>query len=473
MKKLILLLAAGFTGAASFAQENSSVLFSSTSAQSLVLAPHQLVDPATRAQLSNRNLSNVNAENQRTTSPHPHSYAEWFSYWDENSTSTSILYYWSTAADSNIYDMSGSSSFNIFTHGLGQSFDPTDLGYYGAPYGSGLNSPLDSAMTDNNAYIVDSFDVPFKYVRNNNTSAAADSIIIEFTVTTLGTTDSGTFKLRYPASSANTAITSDSTPRFATGTYTRLASGLGPNEMYDSIIAPKYRYAFPLVLADTVGTIEERFAVNIPVEAKQKVISFVHFKSSSATTLGSSSGGSTSNNSNFLHLFAGTTGTTTAQWPGQTPHNGTVYAGSYQTGLIAQNQIRYEDTGFTFGHHNLLIPGVAFSTADLAVTLQSFHLKWVGMLEDAVVNVNKTISNAVAVPNPASSFVNVNFNLSVNADATVTLTNTVGQVVATEVVSNVTSGHASFNTSVLPTGVYFYTVTANGEHTTGRVAIAH
>ena len=48
-----------------------------------------------------------------------------------------------------------------------------------------------------------------------------------------------------------------------------------------------------------------------------------------------------------------------------------------------------------------------------------------------------------------------------------------GNTVATQNVANIGSGKATINTANLADGVYFYTVTANGERQTGRVAIAH
>jgi len=84
-----------------------------------------------------------------------------------------------------------------------------------------------------------------------------------------------------------------------------------------------------------------------------------------------------------------------------------------------------------------------------------------------------TISKVEAFPNPASSELNVPFTLAQAAHTTVTLTNMVGQVVATQDMGTVASGKAVFNTAALSAGVYFYSVNANGEHTTGRVAVAH
>ena len=51
--------------------------------------------------------------------------------------------------------------------------------------------------------------------------------------------------------------------------------------------------------------------------------------------------------------------------------------------------------------------------------------------------------------------------------------NNVGQVVNAQTVNNVVKGQATFNVSNLSAGLYFYTVEANGQRETGRVAISH
>jgi hypothetical protein len=83
------------------------------------------------------------------------------------------------------------------------------------------------------------------------------------------------------------------------------------------------------------------------------------------------------------------------------------------------------------------------------------------------------VNSVNAVPNPANDELNITFSLAQASNASVTLTNMVGQVVATKNISNATSGKAVFNTAALPSGVYIYTLEANGEKATGRVTIAH
>ena len=80
------------------------------------------------------------------------------------------------------------------------------------------------------------------------------------------------------------------------------------------------------------------------------------------------------------------------------------------------------------------------------------------------------LKNITVTPNPANDMVNISFGLNKGANATVSLTNMVGQVVASKVV---TSGNAAFNTSALPAGIYVYSVEVDGENATGRVVVSH
>jgi len=83
------------------------------------------------------------------------------------------------------------------------------------------------------------------------------------------------------------------------------------------------------------------------------------------------------------------------------------------------------------------------------------------------------ISKVGAYPNPAGDVLNVPFTLTNATNVSVTMTNVLGQVVATQEMGKVASGTAKFNTSNLPAGVYTYSVLANGQRSTGRVAINH
>jgi len=103
----------------------------------------------------------------------------------------------------------------------------------------------------------------------------------------------------------------------------------------------------------------------------------------------------------------------------------------------------------------------------------SYHLHCptcdsVGTASLAVKNV-VGLGSVFATPNPATDQVIISFG-QVTGNTDVTLTDMVGQVVASQTVSN---GRAFFNTSALASGIYIYSVTANGQSATGRVVVAH
>ncbi|MCB0698772.1 MAG: T9SS type A sorting domain-containing protein [Chitinophagales bacterium] len=88
-------------------------------------------------------------------------------------------------------------------------------------------------------------------------------------------------------------------------------------------------------------------------------------------------------------------------------------------------------------------------------------------------NIDNVISGIDAYPNPAVNELYVRFAVKEATDVKVTLMNNVGQVVNAQTVNNVVKGQATFNVSNLSAGLYFYTVEANGQRETGRVAISH
>jgi len=127
------------------------------------------------------------------------------------------------------------------------------------------------------------------------------------------------------------------------------------------------------------------------------------------------------------------------------------------------------------------IPTWAWSTSTGASVLQfpnvNFHVTCttcgvVGPITIGVANVVK-INSVNAYPNPADNELNIPFTLTNASDVTISLSNMLGQVVATKTMSNVASGTATFNTAALSSGLYTYSVNANGTRTSGRISITH
>jgi Secretion system C-terminal sorting domain len=359
--------------------------------------------------------------------------------------------------------------------------------------------------------VVDSFYTPIQYIRNDATTV--DSLIIEFTIA-YGPTihDTGTYNIQLPASGMFSNMTFDSAPRFGDVHYNS-GCGMRPaysgepyiNDCYfDSVFAPKWRYAFPLnattasdtdsnglLLLGEMPVSLTRNSVSIPrlptaglyslpldtilvngslLGLNPHVVSFVSFKSGHSG--GTYPHGTSSNSGNYIKLFAGSpVGDTT--WFMQSAHNAAyTYQGSYQASLYAINSERYNDTFFSMptGAHDILVPAWELSPR-FSVADQSFHVSseigWEG-----ITDINDLRSLVTVYPDPASDILNVMVSPSRNDELTVILTNAAGQVVAKQVGKNPT-GKYVFNTSALPNGVYIYSVICGGQKQSGRTLIMH
>jgi Secretion system C-terminal sorting domain len=527
MKKLLFLLTIGSLAFSAQAQENTSVILRPVgqpmAKPGKALSREQM--DRMHAMPYCKQSSNPGARTTTTT------HTDWYDLWGQNySSTTSVGYYFETFPDSNLYDASSTSY--IFWHGLGQSFDPTDSGYFSTTFNGGtLVSPVSVPLPETNSgfpatnpnYTIDSIYVPVQYMRYDNT--VTDSLIIEITEAVNNTSvDTGTYNLEYPSSAGITWWSADQKPRFGTVHYNPgLASDPAPynaapyiNDAYfDTVFMAKQRYAFALTAATAADTdangmlllgalpynashgggmggattlagigpysglysfpLPSPIVVNTQTGMNPHVCTFVSFKSGHAG--GTYAHGTAITAANWIKLFAGSpSGTSFFMQASSNPASN--YVGSYQAALYAQNQIRYSDTGFTFPHgdHNVLVPSVAYGSAptggtayQLAVQESAFHITWTDNPTTKIINVN-SLQDIKVYPNPANSSLNITYNAAQNTVATVSLTNMVGQVVASQTVSN---GIATFNTSSLPAGVYIYTLEANGNRQTGRVVIGH
>ncbi|MBL7684062.1 MAG: T9SS type A sorting domain-containing protein [Flavipsychrobacter sp.] len=464
MKKLFLLIASfGFT-ATTFAQ--------SAKGGSIVFVPGVVKEEASarfpaEKQLSKRHSSNAA---NKTTAPG----GSWFSYIDIMSSTSTQGYYYPLYNDSNVVitSTSGGGNFNISTFGMGVSFDPTDSVYFG---GDANGSTSAGAIQDfaalptfrvynTNDYTIDSVDFLGKYVRTQNYT---DTLIIQLAKST-GTTGFGVYSLQFTTADANGyAITPDGKPRFTTAIYNP-----ANNRISDSVTASN-RVTITKILdaayfADSSSNGYHKTTFALPtamnVSAGETVIAYVTFRSGNAYPLGTN------------QTAANTFRTYAYEMTGQNaPVKQTV--GSYTSGLVATRQSKYVPpyTSFTYQGHNVLIPSVAYAAdAGNDYPYFSLYVKCPTCPTLGVNNVKNTnITSVSAYPNPANDEVKVKFNLKDAANTTVTIANTVGQVVISKNMGNVNAGEATFSTSNLANGVYFYTVEANGQRTTNRFVVSH
>ena len=137
-------------------------------------------------------------------------------------------------------------------------------------------------------------------------------------------------------------------------------------------------------------------------------------------------------------------------------------------GYFGQGDTSSNDGATSFGSTAGIATG---NTSD--VPLVAMYLGHVAPL--AVTNVELANTIGKAYPNPSNTSVNVPFTMGNDAVVTITLSNILGQEVKSQQI-NAVGGRAmtaTFTTSDLTAGVYMYTVEVNGQHTTGRVVVAH
>lgn len=167
-------------------------------------------------------------------------------------------------------------------------------------------------------------------------------------------------------------------------------------------------------------------------------------------------------------------GGTTAQWA---PYLETATPGPADHNIGLWKSL----PSFKNGWDTVYVPMWAWSSnGGVASSLQYPFINWhitcpTCNLIVSTTNVNNTaaISSINAVPNPANNQASIVFSLAQASDVSVSLTNVVGQIVATQEIANTSNGRATFNTTNLPSGVYVYTISANGEKATGRIVVAH
>jgi hypothetical protein len=518
MKKLFLLLTIGSIAISAQAQQNTSIVLASPIKNN---GSAQLLTPAQTQ--NSRELSPLRHSNPgaRTTTG---TNTDWYDMFGQNETTSSLEFYNEIFPDTSVRDLSiVSSSFNgyIRTHGMGYSFDPTDSGYYSQALtvnGGQLQTPVNYILPPTNqafplanpTYSIDSFFVLASYIRND-ASVIADSLIIELVVAANWAADTGSYNLQ-----TTTATTSyypdcyDERPRFGTlhynaghGGFPLYTGAIYHNDCYfDSIWAPKERFAFALTAADagdttngflnlghmvantlvnnTAGTYSGGAVgqLNLPLPApitidpttglNPHLVTFVSFKSGHAG--GTYPLGTATTAANYMKLFTGVpSGSTTTWWQQSSGNSSIGYQGSYNVGVQAWGPQAYDDAFYTFNGHDVLISAYDFTGPGNEIPLEGFHINWNSTPATGIRNIN-TLDNIAVYPNPANNSLNITFSAAQNSVATVSLLNMVGQVVATQ---NVTNGKALFNTSEVPSGMYIYAIEANGTRSTGHVAITH
>jgi hypothetical protein len=129
------------------------------------------------------------------------------------------------------------------------------------------------------------------------------------------------------------------------------------------------------------------------------------------------------------------------------------------------------DTSMNDGANGFAGTGLPFALSGSPLIRLNFN-----PIPNAVNDINSLGFVGNAYPNPANTEVMIPFTTTEAAEVTVSITNTVGQTVkainAGKYAAN-QKGRAVLNVANLSSGVYFYTVEANGQRITKRMVIAH
>ena len=484
MKKLFLLLATGLMAAGANAQSASTSLVFTKDTKATI-------HPAAPGSTLGRALENSKGTSRTTTGTGG---GGWFNYVDSvldkgvtisQPFSFTTMYFWQDTAATFRYNDAGTTgtigygvpsfgySYNVST-GLG--LDPF------ATTWTGSNTCI--TITPTNAYTIDSVIVLGIYGRPNG-ATYNDQLKFSFVYgdgsgtsnMPIGYFTDATLLGWYSLASPDTALWFpqmfwDSASNMATS-----APGV--------TVAP-VTYSFNLGASDTSTTFlfGKVFPVNVPVPAGNMAAMSVSFVSGATTfppfpdTAAVENSDGSFNYGDFQPAVAyNTDASGNVMFPaynGGEP--GVTATGDYTTGY-------FKTEGATDGNgwSPEYVPNWALSGSTGGAYYQQYpyiiyHVTCSTCVNSCSEGIKAKVDNITSVneyPNPAADQATIAFKLAAPSDVTITISDMMGQVLSTQNVTGTSNGKAVINTSVLPTGVYFYTFSANGERKTGRIVVAH
>ena len=446
MKKLFLLLSVSSIALAAGAQSNSSIIFGAQSQKQAYNGGRANVmttlHHSAAANTANKTTAGVNNG--------------WFSFADacDDGTSAITRSFVTVSPDSNLLVASASPAFNWWCHGLGVSLDPTSL-YFNGLYANPNTSAPPISVSSTDAYTVDSVEVVGLYSRIKNHT---DTLYVDI----VSTADANVFlPVWHGASLASYGITAtgDTTFTVADPSYTYTSNTLNCTSVQRVV-----KVLDAAAAIDTTASGLNDWSLKIPtavsVPAGGKVVAYTHFASGFTYPL----------NTNI------DSANTWIQFSYDLAHAPLQVDNDDNGGLVCTTDERYHTANAQTvnGGTPALVPAY-FYTAPTQVhdPFIPLHIVCPTCASLDVAAVKSNLSGVNAYPNPATSELNIGFKLANSSNVTVTLTNTMGQVVATQNIANAVSGKATFNTAALAAGVYAYSVIANGERSAGTVVVAH
>lgn len=464
MKRLLLLLIAGFITLTSSGQQRGLFVSASPEGQG---KDYKDLKKAIRSELN----SSGKLLNKTTAAPRWYSYIDYFDTSETDAASSiafTIPYLWKdTSAIMAYSDGTTTTWAHNRNVSLGLSIDPSFAGFNNYDY-----YPGQMKIMPGDAYIVDSlrffglygFDTANKYV---------DTLRVTF-VYGSGASDADV----YMAKTGNPVVLSrygvsapDSMKTHRMRFDTNLVRTNGPTAVVRDILLDNTGSS--PAWGDTLITGQYMGLVGFPdvnVPAGNMIGATITFLSGDTsfsphdTAFGSSIG----YRSNLFRPYVGYKGTTAvAQFATYDSTNRN--SGMFKT---------LPDTANRWGGQYIPLwfwSGSGGGASGFQYPYIDFHVKCPACAVTVPISV-KEINNGINAniyPNPADAKLYIPFTLSGNGNISVSLSNIVGQEVATQKINNVKEGQVQFNTSELPSGVYIYTISANGNRKSGKVTIAH
>lgn len=454
MKKLFLLTACAFAALSSFAQDAKPSVPSSTMRNSI------LADKVETAPVKSSGTLKTTATGTREYNHHAYNL-------QVSSFEADSIWYCRIWFDSTVKQTFGTGLGNVNYSSVAQVLYPMD-----SIFNDVANPAFNGKMriTSTNAYIVDSVKLTGLYVTGKTRpTSIVDTLIISLTsqptnvayryaktflagfgidVTPyLTTADNDTFNVIMPLS-----IDSINRAAFAyTGTPTR--------RIWKELLTSSMRSDI-----SAVPETEFTFAVNggaFNVPAGQAVCATYTFKSGDTWTKNVS-------HIDTFHRFFAKFGGSRKIMPYKNKWNNPIRDRSHSSLMFSNDSNFYYASAFIEAMNSVSF-FYEYLDAGFVVSCPTCGL---------VTGINETsiITNASAFPIPANNELNIPFTVKEKSNVTISVSNLLGQVVATQNMSNVNAGQSNtavFNTANLVNGVYIYTIEANGQRASSRFSVAH
>ena len=451
MKKLLLFFAAGIVLAPAFAQQNNDVLIFKDN-----LDHHNKLGERDYSNFVSKKKASATANKTTANSPF------WYSYVDAlYQSGVSKGYYNVVYQDSNLTYQGTTGLNNVFQYGMGILFDPMDSAFY---YSSSAGQIQDYdwinqtwIVNSGDSYVIDSMQFNVKYYRTQNVT---DSLIIYIAKVAASGNPTGYYTGQFSGPPVRKFISAwydssnnEFSSQIAPTSYVRIAKALDAAAFEDTTLTGGYLNMTALGMP---------LPAPMTFTAGQKALVYVHFKSGQAYPLGTPV-----TSANYIRMYS-------YDIPGQDLmliQN----KNSYMTSMYATRQIKYTSPNWNDftdnAGHSMLIPGVGYTSGNM--TDFAFRVTCANCFPLSVKDASNLIGSINAYPNPANTEITIPFTLKEATATNVTISNTVGQVMGSQSFGKVTSGKAVFSTANLASGVYFYTVEANGARSTGRFVVSH